>query len=479
MTQPHDGSQFELAMHIPLALSKQLDSQAIAMRPQLQPEAEEDLNATSRFYFQPTMLLGEIHIDGRLHPVHRVKAIYNLNGQETARYFARQKGERDWIGFVGEKFDTFLDLCRQLHEVPSVNEMISFTALVEAAFEWFHCMDGNLKISQTDADGFTAATLSVCESEIVFFDIWIPVEGMEFLDSFRLGRVEFKNVSSQDLDNWQRQWSARWTNRKHPHLPIVNSFFTHINADLTKSFPVAVLHACAEPVRAVERALDEIEHTLGILRFFSPVNFYPLGVSYCTIEGKLPKTNPRHFLLREGELTSAGFASHSRADRPKEFFNTHELAEMRKDGLSVLHQLLQLEFNQRTPFERQLLKALSIYAKSNLTDDVSDKLIHIVVALESIFIQGKERSLRKRVAERLAFLLGKSLQERRAIIDMYSAAYDARSNVVHRGDEPQDKELLKSFLNLAWQAFHHLIENSKQYQTQTELLKKLDEIKFT
>ncbi len=54
---------------------------------------------------------------------------------------------------------------------------------------------------------------------------------------------------------------------------------------------------------------------------------------------------------------------------------------MRGEGLNILHRILQLQPDQRIPYERQLLKCLGIYANVSLTRNSRDKLLYIVVAL--------------------------------------------------------------------------------------------------
>lgn len=465
-------------IHIPEALIQHLNNQAIELLSEIRPEAPQDVNATTNSDFKTTLLIGAVHIDGREHPANCVKTITSFEGTETARYFALGNNE-NWVGFAGDTFDAFIFLCRQLYDVETVAHHLSFSAVVESGFEWFRQSHIRSSDSLPGISPFTTTVVSTCEADIDSYEVWVPVTGVAFTDTFQLGRVMFKNVSPADVDRWMRKWEYRWQSQNHPRHDYVNSYFLRFQSQVRKGeLAVGTLALQAEPVRAVELALIEIDEALAVLRFFSQVNSSPLTVSKCAIEGSLPDESSRYLLLQSNSLSATGRVSEIWPHQPPEQFSSARLAQMRASGMRTLNRILCLEPSQRTPFERQLLKAITIYTKATLMRDPQDKLLYIVVALESIFVQGNQGALRRRVAERMAFLLGQSLTERTAIIDIYYQAYEARSNLVHRGEAPTDIEMLRKFMSLAWHTFKHLVDNVSQYNSKDELIEKLDEIKF-
>lgn len=65
-----------------------------------------------------------------------------------------------------------------------------------------------------------------------------------------------------------------------------------------------------------------------------------------------------------------------------------------------------------------------------------EKLIDLVIALETLFSPSRESELRFRIAQRAAILLGKTAPERESIRDFILRVYDARSGLVHAGESP-------------------------------------------
>jgi hypothetical protein len=61
------------------------------------------------------------------------------------------------------------------------------------------------------------------------------------------------------------------------------------------------------------------------------------------------------------------------------------------------------------------------------------KLIELVIALETLFSPAREGELRFRIAQRASMLLGKDSEERKTLIKFFKLIYDARSQLVHSG----------------------------------------------
>lgn len=68
-----------------------------------------------------------------------------------------------------------------------------------------------------------------------------------------------------------------------------------------------------------------------------------------------------------------------------------------------------------------------------LEGERDQKLIDLVIALETLFSPGNEGELRFRIAQRAAILLGKEAEERKTLMKFFKTVYDARSQIVHSG----------------------------------------------
>jgi Apea-like HEPN len=65
-----------------------------------------------------------------------------------------------------------------------------------------------------------------------------------------------------------------------------------------------------------------------------------------------------------------------------------------------------------------------------------DQLIALTMALEGLFSPGWEGELRFRMAQSMALLLGRTVQDRQAIFQLVRKIYDERSKLVHGGGNP-------------------------------------------
>ena len=92
-----------------------------------------------------------------------------------------------------------------------------------------------------------------------------------------------------------------------------------------------------------------------------------------------------------------------------------------------------------------LAMALRRWKRSRAQTDIADQFIELRVALESLFLKDSSGESRFRVASRVAWYLGRSLEERTAHQSTIAAAYEVASRAVHTGavkNADDERELL-------------------------------------
>ena len=146
--------------------------------------------------------------------------------------------------------------------------------------------------------------------------------------------------------------------------------------------------------------------------------------------------------------------------------------------LSILDNLLGLR-SKRNQFQEKLLAALILYSRSAISKDLADKLVYILVALESIFLRNSSEPIQQNLGERIAFLIGDSLEKRKRIIKVTRETYTLRSGFVHHGRSIDDLEIMREFMLYAWQAIVSLIHQSNSVSTVDALLDMLDDRKLS
>jgi len=147
------------------------------------------------------------------------------------------------------------------------------------------------------------------------------------------------------------------------------------------------------------------------------------------------------------------------------------------DGLGVLHNLL-LKPNP-TKFEQALVESIALYTRASLTTNLSDRLMHIFSALESLLLRDEHESLQQNIADRIAYMVAGNAQDRREIVAIYKAAYALRSKYVHHGQSIDDAKQLSKFFFHIWTFNLLLISNHKSFESREALLNHIDHLKYS
>jgi hypothetical protein len=147
----------------------------------------------------------------------------------------------------------------------------------------------------------------------------------------------------------------------------------------------------------------------------------------------------------------------------------------------ILEGLDLLAKSTNTEFRKSLYDALILYSRQSQADELSDKLVFAISALESVLLRDSNKPIQKNLGERMAFLIGTSVNERRDIIKNLEEIYKIRSAFVHHGQQPRHIEALDRFLANTWTTFLRLlgIAQSDQYKTKASLIAYLEELKLS
>lgn len=160
-----------------------------------------------------------------------------------------------------------------------------------------------------------------------------------------------------------------------------------------------------------------------------------------------------------------------------EYLDNQAIDDLYLAGLRILDNLLGL--SKRNQFQEKLLDTLILYSRSAISKDIADKLVYILVALETIFLRNGSEPIQQNLGERIAFLIEDSLEKRKRIIKVTRDTYTLRSRFVHHGRSIDDLETMREFMQYAWQAIVSLIHQSNSVLTVDALLDMLDDRKLS
>jgi len=113
--------------------------------------------------------------------------------------------------------------------------------------------------------------------------------------------------------------------------------------------------------------------------------------------------------------------------------------------LQVLHGLLVAD--KLTDFQEMVLSGLILFSRSFLAKEISDRIIYMLVALESVFLKDTGEYIQDAISLRMAYMQKLSVADRKQIIADIKAVYKLRSQFVHHGQRVSvdESELLTRF----------------------------------
>jgi len=312
--------------------------------------------------------------------------------------------------------------------------------------------------------------LSEIDQTIKLYSVWVPVANLYIESEFAFGDVTFRPITKAFMDQWADtlQWDSLEDKQDAERR------FTELR-ESCQGLAAATLDIEAEPTRVRERATETADRAVALLRTFCPENHHPAACSYCVPLGRLTSTNEHVWLV-----DVPNYIRCERAEPP--FPNPWELSDQERLGLNQFGfaELAGLAQSRAgTEFDRKLVEALLIYNRANVSRDPVDKLIYILVSLESLLLKSTSEPVQTAICDRMPFVVGKDADERRQIAALVRQCYKVRSRYIHHGRSDESLGELERFLMYAWVFFSRLIRTHRAYRTKDELLEQLDRRKYT
>lgn len=383
-------------------------------------------------------------------------------GNEVAKFFEHDNLN---IGLIGESFKDLFRLAETMQRTNALRSLISIKLLTNLIFDWLR--DNYKNVTNKS---MTEYVISECEKLCQELEIWIPIALTHIQSETELGKIIIKIITKEKITHWQENIKVN-SNEKDKKI---QQYFGNVRKKL-QGLAAATIKLSAEPQRAKEIALEESEKSISLLRFFAPSMLLPEIVSYCTVLGKENLETIKYLAIKDDKLLRITDEIVDKASQPW-IINNEFISMIKNEGLDNLHNLL--IDDQKSKFKETLLNSLLIYTKSCLHKDLSDKLIYILVALESILLKNENEPIQQNISERLAFFIARKINERKEIIKNVKRIYDLRSSFIHHAHSIDDIESLRVFMHNVWSFFHTLIKNIDNYTTKEHLIKTIEERKL-
>lgn len=387
------------------------------------------------FHFDETNIIGEMKFGWT-----------DNSGRVSAKAF------NDGVKIVGLFDNDYKNLIRVAESFQkSINpkDKVSIELLENLLFDWIKYKSRN----ETELN-LTEFVLDKCEKQIKEYEVWIPISLLYIQSAFVLGKITFRAITKSMIDDWETRLLSNAKNQKE--IDSKKIYFERIRKDI-QGLATATIKIEAEPIRAYEIAFEETERALSILRLFSPANFSPIKICYSAPWGKQHQDSDRFLLIENGKIVfhKSGFS-----DKIKPYWNisNEDLDRYIAAGLDVLNFLLNKE--NLTDLQAKYLETITIYSRSSLTKNLTDRVIFILVALETIFLKDTSEHIQEAVSLRMAYMQPVPVEERKAIRNNIRKIYGLRSSFIHHGKYISVDEMatLNEFVNNAYLSLLSLMD---------------------
>ncbi|MGB7923442.1 MAG: hypothetical protein WCF57_09375 [Pyrinomonadaceae bacterium] len=386
----------------------------------------------------------------------------DFTGNVVAKAF-REGGQL--LGLFGEDYIELARVAEGMQKSITPRGVVSLQRLSELIFDW---VKGNHRGTSTST--MTKYSLAECEKLIKELEIWIPISHLYIQEPFIFGKITFRAITKAMVDDWETSLLSNATTPEE--VESVRKGIERRRPEI-QGLATATIKIEAEPERAYEIAFDETDRTVSVLRLMSPANFHPAKICYSAPIGRQHEDSYTYLLVENRKIV--GYTS-GLIDSSKTHWNlTNEDLTTWLPELSVLSMLLKKE--KLTDFQESLLDALILYSKSSLAKQVSDKLVYILVALESVFLKDSSELIQDAISLRMAYMQDVSIEKRRAIISNVKAVYKLRSSFIHHGQNigVDDTKILIEFMRNALLSLGALIPLAATEITKEEFFNNLDD----
>jgi len=238
----------------------------------------------------------------------------------------------------------------------------------------------------------------------------------------------------------------------------------------------ACIKVSAELEKARQIAQEKAGEAIGLLRLLSPVNWTCKLVSHCLPVGRENTQSTVELFVKNGVLEN------TRKGTIEQGPSGWNIDEARHYNPGLLEALGDLASNREaTEFGRDLYGSLLLYSRQSIAAEISHKIVFVKGALESLLLKNSFEPIQKNLGERIAFLIGNNLSERKDIVENVERFYDVRSEFIHHGREvaPADVEVVDKFFVNAWLCLTRLLRQVNQYATKARLIEVLQDRKLS
>lgn len=237
---------------------------------------------------------------------------------------------------------------------------------------------------------------------------------------------------------------------------------------------VSEYRVVAEPSRAKERAEEETRRALEVLRYLVP---YIHGLY----------KNVKFGLVGEVMVSRRWMSSLSdrcyQIGTNKADFNEPlslsalTLKKMDEYGLSKLSDLIRKK--KVNDYEEMLLKSLHWLSSAQCQMEPENKLLNLIIGLEAVFTPKERDPISNAIAEGVALIIGKNLQQRKSIKKRIKELYQIRSAVSHGGTKKIYNADISEANHFLFFIIGKLIDMKERFSSRSQFIEYIENLKLS
>jgi hypothetical protein len=411
--------------------------------------------------FQPDVFVaGELKTTNYL----RLEQTQRATRRITAIVFSDGHQE---VGLVGDDCKKLTRLAEDIRKTQQFRHVASYSFVKKTILDW-----AEQRVRKEAEGPLIDFILSRTIAAVGLYEAWIPIARLHLETEVELGPVTFRTITKELLESLFVELT---TSRSEEERMELEAWFQR-EWQALRGLAAATITLEAEESYTIEVALQEAERATALLCIFHEAHLSPLITSYCRPIGKQNEESYRAILKKDGQRLSFNASTLEPGPAPW-ILSRDELKLIESVGFDALRELISMK--KKSEFQEKLLDALLLYSKSTTAKEPAEKLVFILVALESLLLKDEREAVQQNIGERLAFVVGQSAKERREIVKIVTDCYNLRSRFLYHGRDVKDFETFTIFMGHAWTFFSRLIRCHKEFSSQKEMFETIEELKFS
>jgi len=313
--------------------------------------------------------------------------------------------------------------------------------------------------------------------ELHNWQLLFPLSNIELgVRYFKLGPHKIIKFTKYYEKKWKRLIHKYFSNSKYPHQEdfYLKWFKRDVKNVLENSICALISIRTGDSKTALEKAKKELELFMSCIKYMSWLWYKEYNDYKILYLGQ----NYLRWSVSIGFSESGGSAGSYENKNPLPFqFTRNNIKRMLSYGTYKIGKILNISEEKRTDFQKIILEALNMYGDAASDNNNSSAYVKFTTILEFLLVKRDER-ISVNLSERVAFLLHRLVDFRKAIFKNVKGLYRIRGDIVHAGKRDVSSDDLKNIRRIVFNILLLIINCHDQFKNKNEFIEKINEIKF-